>query len=148
MSGLKGAHPQLLAPFAPFTATELWKQITTETSDVHKEAWPAFKNVTAPVKALRQVAVQVRESGGIGANRPKVSGRVKTTVDVAADTLEDEETMIRTVSDGRGEGLIVKVREQAAVAKHIDGKTISRVVVAPNRKVINFVLKTQGAAQP
>jgi leucyl-tRNA synthetase len=94
---------QLVAPFAPHIAEELWERLGHSRS-VFDSGWPAFDAALAR-DATIQLAVQV-------------NGRLRGTVTVNADL--DEETALRTALD------------VPAVAKFVTGP-IRKVVFVPGR---------------
>ncbi len=65
----------LVAPFAPFLAEELWKELGNSGS-VHEAPWPAYDK-KALIEDVVQVAVQV-------------NGKLRTTVSVPPDASEDD----------------------------------------------------------
>ena len=99
----------MLSPFAPHMAEELWEMLG-HSGGVVAAGWPAFDPEVAKASEIT-VPVQV-------------NGKVRARLTAAADATEEQ------------------LREQALadpqVAKHIEGKTVQKVVVAgsgPNRLV-------------
>jgi len=101
----------LLAPFAPHITEELWAQLG-HTDSIHKQPWPKFDEKMV-VDENATVVVQVL-------------GRMRTTLQIPVGMTEEA------------------VKEMAFadinVQKHIEGKSIVKVIFVPN-KLINFVIK-------
>jgi leucyl-tRNA synthetase len=101
----------LLAPFAPFFAAEMWEQIGRE-GTVFRTTWPVANEELAREDEV-EIPVQV-------------NGKLVNVVTVAAGS--DEETVkAAALADEK-----VKAR--------IEGKTIVKVIVVPN-KLVNLVVK-------
>jgi leucyl-tRNA synthetase len=66
---------QMLAPFAPFAAEELWRVELGEASSVHVSAWPVFDPALAAEETVTLVI--------------QVDGRVRDRLTVPADASED-----------------------------------------------------------
>jgi len=101
----------LLAPFAPHITEELWAQLG-HTDSIHKQPWPKYdEKMVVDENAI--VVVQVL-------------GRMRTTLQLPKGTTEE----------------VVKEMALADinVQKHIEGKSIVKVIFVPN-KLINFVIK-------
>jgi leucyl-tRNA synthetase len=115
---VKGAPPQeavevflkLLAPIAPFITEELWHRLGHDGS-IHLEAWPTYDPA---VLAAERVTMVVQ-----------VNGKVRDTMEVAADVARDEMEALALGSD--------KVR------RALDGRTPSKTIVVPPR-LVNLVL--------
>ena len=69
--GAARALVQLLAPFAPFAAEELWREVLGETSSVHVSTWPTFD----PGLVVEDTVTMVVQ----------VDGKVRDKLEVAAD---------------------------------------------------------------
>jgi leucyl-tRNA synthetase len=91
----------MLSPFAPHMAEELWEMLG-HTGGVVAAGWPAFN---AEVAKAREITVPVQ-----------VNGKVRGRVTVAAEAAEDE--------------LRAAALADPQVQKHIDGKTIRKLVIA------------------
>ncbi len=117
----------LLAPFAPHLAEELWELAghagtfrpdTIDPANVRadtlaREKWPEFD----PAKAAEdEVEIPVQ-----------VNGKLRAKVTVAADAAEDD----------------VKAKALAAVAKHVEGKDIKKVIYVcrGEKKLVSVVAK-------
>jgi leucyl-tRNA synthetase len=94
---------QLVAPFAPHIAEELWEALGYEMS-VFDSAWPAFDSVLA-TKESATIAVQV-------------GGKTRGTVTVSPDAVEAE--------------VLVAAMADPAIAKFITG-TPKKVIFVPKR---------------
>ncbi len=102
---------QLLHPFAPHIAEELWSVLGHEGSLTHV-AWP----VGDPALAVENSVEVVFQVNG------KVRGRAQVSKDIAKDALE------------------ALAKSDAAVAKYLEGQAIVKAVVVPG-KLVNFVVK-------
>jgi len=101
----------LLSPFAPHLAEELWEALGHDQTLAY-EPWPEFDE-SKIAEATIEIPVQV-------------NGKVRGKITVPADA--DQKTMQQTAE------------EDADVRKHIDGKTVVKVVVVPGR-MVNFVVR-------
>jgi leucyl-tRNA synthetase len=111
-SGAARALTQLLAPFAPFAAEELWRVELNEAASVHASAWPTFD----PALVVQDEVTMVVQ----------VDGKVRDKLEVAADI--DERTALELARSS--DGAIRAIGDRAVV------KEIAR---AP--RLINFVTK-------
>ena len=101
---------QLLNPFAPHIAEELWARLG-EKSILTFEAWPSY-DASLAKDDLITVAIQVL-------------GKTRGTVEV---------------EPGSDQGAVEKLaREIPAVASQLSGKTVKKVIFVPN-KIMNFVV--------
>ena len=100
----------LLSPFAPHIAEELWEAIG-ETPSIAKVAWPE-----ADPRALEREEILIVA---------QVNGKLRGRVIVPADASEDE---IKSA-----------VQKEGSVFKHIEGKTIRKVIYVPG-KLVNIVV--------
>lgn len=101
---------KLLHPFAPFIAEELWSRLGHAES-ISREAWPVYDE-NKIIKTEVEYAVQV-------------NGKVRATVTLPVDA--DEATVIAAA------------KEQANVAKYLEGQTIKKTVFVPGR-IVGFVV--------
>jgi leucyl-tRNA synthetase len=101
----------MLAPFAPYLATELWQQMG-ETSSLLKHPWPVFEPALAKEDEV-ELAVQV-------------NGKLRARITVPAESTEDF-VRERALNDER-------------VRAAIDGKQIMKVIVVP-KKLVNIVVR-------
>jgi leucyl-tRNA synthetase len=102
---------QLLAPFSPFVAAELWEQIG-RTGAVFRSEWPAVVEEFARENEI-EIPVQL-------------NGKLVTVIKVAAES--DPETVQAAA-----------LADEKVVAR-VAGRTIVKVVVIP-RKLVNLVVK-------
>jgi len=102
---------QLVAPFAPHVAEELWHQLGHEDS-VHIDHWPELDKQYLKADTVT-IAVQV-------------NGKVRGTVEVNFE--DDEETVIETA------------KKQENVQTHTKGKDIVKSIYVKGR-LVNFVVK-------
>jgi leucyl-tRNA synthetase len=96
----------MLSPFAPHMAEELWERLG-HAGGIVAAGWPQFQEAVA--KAV-EVVVPVQVNG-------KVRGRVTVPADIAEDDLR------------------AAALAEPNVAKHLEGKTVKKVVVAGGRLV-------------
>jgi len=96
----------LLAPFAPHIAEELWARLDGSYS-VHQQAWPAWDETLAAKETITLVV--------------QVDGRVREKMTVPADIDE---------TDARERALACD-----AVHRHLDGRSVTRVIYVPGRLV-------------
>ncbi|MGM0502143.1 MAG: leucine--tRNA ligase [Bacillota bacterium] len=99
----------LLAPFAPHLTEEVWTKLGYLDS-VHQQAWPEYSE-----EAIKKDEIEIVI---------QVNGKVRDKVNVAVDI--DEEDLKEVV------------KEQENVQKHIEGKTIVKEIVVP-QKLVNIV---------
>ena len=102
---------QLLSPFAPHMADELWERFGWE-GMASTSAWPAYDE-SKTVASEVTIAVQV-------------GGELKTTVTVATDSDQD--------------AVLAAVTAEAKIAKLMEGKELVKVIHVPN-KLVNLILK-------
>jgi leucyl-tRNA synthetase len=101
----------LLAPFAPYLATEMWTQLG-ERDALLKHPWPRFDAAMVKVDEI-ELAVQV-------------NGKLRARITVPADASEDV-AREKALSDER-------------VKAAIEGKQIVKVIVVPG-KLVNIVVR-------
>jgi leucyl-tRNA synthetase len=101
----------LLAPFAPHVAEELWQKLGHAES-LARAPWPAF-DPALTIDETIEVAVQV-------------SGKTRGQVRVAPDAPQAD--------------VEAAARADAAIARHLEGKQLVKVVYVP-RRILNFVAK-------
>jgi leucyl-tRNA synthetase len=101
----------LLAPIAPFITEEVWQELLGRQGSVHRQPWPSYDPaLLAPDKVT--IAVQV-------------NGRLRDTITVPSGS--DEQALQQAALASPG------------VQRHVDGKSIRRTIVVPD-KVINIVV--------
>ena len=108
--GAARAMAQMLAPFAPYAAEELWRVHLGEPASVHVSTWPGFD----PSLVAEQTVTLVIQ----------VDGKVRDRIEVAADA--DEATCLNAARTSRG--------AQRAMA----GRQLVKEIVRPP-KLVNFV---------
>ena len=101
----------MLAPFAPFLAAELWKELG-ETSVVGKQAWPA-----ADAELARESEIEVPV---------QVNGKLVVVVKVAA---ESDEEALKAAAMG-----------DEKVSARLVGKTVVKTIVVKGR-MVNLVVR-------
>ncbi len=102
---------RMLSPFAPHMAEELWEMLGHQ-GGVVTAGWPSFDEAVAKAE---EIVVPVQ-----------VNGKVRARLTVPADT-----------SEARLRELAVA---DAQVAKHLEGRTVVKVVVAGGR-LVNIVIR-------
>jgi len=101
---------QLLAPFAPHIADELW-QMTGQTDSVHTQTWPKFDPAALVADEIPLVI--------------QVMGKTRGTIQVPAQA--DRQALEQYA------------RESEVAQRYINGKEIKKVIVVPG-KLVNFVV--------
>ena len=101
---------QLLAPFAPHIAEELWQQIG-QSSSVHVSTWPVHDE-----KYLVQDTVTIVV---------QVNGKVRANIDLPANSSE--------------QAVLTVVQADKKLHGHLDGKSINKTIYVPD-KLINLVV--------
>jgi leucyl-tRNA synthetase len=109
--GASRALAQLLAPFAPFEAEELWRVALGEATSVHLSQWPSFDPALATEDRVTLVV--------------QVDGKVRDKLEVDA---EADEGAIRELA-------LASEKARRAVG----GREVQRVVVRPP-KLVNIVV--------
>ena len=101
---------QLLAPFAPHIAEELWEDLGGKDS-VHTTDWPAWDEKYLTSDTMKIVV--------------QVNGKVRATVEVATDADKD--------------AVLEVAKEHEKVATYLDGNAIKKEIYVP-KKLVNFVI--------
>jgi leucyl-tRNA synthetase len=101
---------QLLAPFAPFIAEELWREVLGHSESIHVSGWPSFDPELARDEQVTLVA--------------QVDGKVRDKIEVPFDASE-EQCKEAALSSPK-------------VARALDGREVVRVIVRPP-KLVNLV---------
>ncbi len=104
---------QLLAPFAPFLAEELWNEVMGNESSVHHQPWPKFDP-----KLIKEEKVVIVV---------QVNGKVRGQVEVP------------TAQARKQSGIEKLAKKEKNVAKYLEKKKIKKIVFVPE-KLINFVI--------
>jgi leucyl-tRNA synthetase len=110
--GAAEALTQMLAPFAPFAAEELWREVLQRDGSVHASRWPAFDEALAAEESVTLVI--------------QVDGKVRDRVEVPADADEARCLELARASD--------KVRRAIG-----DRSVVREIVRAP--KLVNLVAR-------
>ena len=100
----------LLGPFAPYIAEELWQELGREGPVLHVR-WPEFDPELAKED---EVAVIVQ-----------VNGKLRSRLQVARGTEKSELERL--------------AKEDPKIVPYLDGKTIRKVIVVPD-KLVNFAV--------
>ena len=104
----------LLAPMTPHIAEEMWEMLGHE-DGLSKAPWPVLTEEQLELAKDNEVEIPVQ-----------VNGRVRTTLRVPAGIGEAE--------------LVPKAKADPAVARHIEGKRVVKVIFRPN-KLLNLVVQ-------
>jgi leucyl-tRNA synthetase len=105
------ALTQMLAPFAPFLASELWEEMG-QAGPIFRQSWPAVDEELARDSEI-EIPVQA-------------NGKLVTVVKVAVGS---DEAVVKAAA-----------MADAKVVSRIDGKTVVKVIVVPG-KLVNLVVK-------
>ena len=101
----------LLAPFAPFTAEELWEQMGNQ-GPVFKHAWPVYDEDLA-----REFEIEIPV---------QVNGKLRSKITAAPGSAN--------------EVLEQLARSDEKIRTNIDGKQVVKIIIVPD-KLVNFVVK-------
>lgn len=102
---------QMLAPFAPHIAEELWQDLGGESS-VHVSGWPTFDPELVKEELVNVVL--------------QVNGKVRGQLEIEADASEEQIKQAAEASEN--------------VQRNVKGKTIVKTIYVPH-KLVNFVVK-------
>jgi len=102
----------ILAPFAPHAAEELWEILGHEKTLAY-EPWPTFDEA-----AIRESSVEIPV---------QILGKVRGRVVVPADADE--------------QAIEAAARADEKIAAQLEGKTVVKMIIPPNKKLINFVVR-------
>jgi leucyl-tRNA synthetase len=101
---------QMLAPFAPYAAEELWREVLGNGSSVHVSSWPSYDPSLATAESVTLIV--------------QVDGKVRDKIEVSADASEDL--------------CLERARSSEAAQRAIGDRAIAKEIVrAP--KLVNFV---------
>lgn len=100
----------LLAPFAPHITEELWRSRGHKKS-IHLEKWPKYE-----AKKMQSLTVTIAV---------QFNGKVRGTISAQPGSTEAD--------------ILAIVRGHESLAKHLEGQTIRRVIVVPDR-LVNIVI--------
>lgn len=104
---------QLLAPFAPHIAEELWREVLHTTNSIHSVAWPQYDASLIQQRATDLII--------------QVNGVVRDRVALTSETDWTEESLKKIVL------------ERPQVQKLIAGKELQKFIVVP-QKLVNIVV--------
>ncbi len=108
--GAASALAQMLAPFAPYAAEELWREVLGNGSSVHVSSWPSYDPSLAAEDTVTLIV--------------QVDGKVRDKIEVPADADEDV--------------CLDRARASEAAQRAIGERQIAKEIVrAP--KLVNFV---------
>jgi leucyl-tRNA synthetase len=103
---------QLLAPFAPHMAEELWEMHGGKYS-IHTSSWPEYDEEELVEEELTIVV--------------QINGRLRDSLRISKGSINDQNSIERLA------------RESKAISRHLEGKEIKKVIYV-NGKVLNFVV--------
>ena len=101
---------QLLAPFAPHIAEELW-EVSGHEDSVHLSQWPKWDDKYL-ISDTARIVVQV-------------NGKVRAELVVGVDSTEED--------------VVKAARDDQKIKAYLEGKEIKRVILVPN-KLLNLVV--------
>jgi leucyl-tRNA synthetase len=101
----------LLAPLAPHIAEELWR-VLGHTGSIHQQFWPQFDPDALVADEITLVI--------------QILGKTRGTIQIPATT--DKDVMERLA------------RESEVAQRHIGDQVVKKVIVVPDRKLVNFVV--------
>jgi len=104
----------LLAPMTPHIAEEMWEMLGNQ-NGLWNAAWPVLIDEQLELAKDNEVEIPVQ-----------VNGRVRSTLKVPAGQAEAD--------------VVAKAKSDPAVARHIEGKRIVKIIFVPNR-LLNLVVK-------
>jgi leucyl-tRNA synthetase len=104
----------LLAPLTPHIAEEMWEMLGNK-DGLWNAPWPVLADAQLDLAKDNEVEIPVQ-----------VNGRVRTTLKVSAGASEAD--------------VVAKAKSDPAVARHIEGKRIVKVIFVPN-KLLNLVVQ-------
>jgi leucyl-tRNA synthetase len=109
-SGAARALVQMLAPFAPFAAEELWREVLGQEGSVHRSAWPGWDEALAAAETVTLVV--------------QVDGKVRAKLEMPAGIEEAE--------------ALAAARADEGVVRALDGREVAREIVRMP-KLVNLV---------
>jgi leucyl-tRNA synthetase len=104
----------LLAPMTPHIAEEMWEMLGNQ-NGLWNATWPVLADEQLELAKDNEVEIPVQ-----------VNGKVRTTLRVPAGASEVD--------------VVAKAKADSAVARHIEGKRLVKVIFVPN-KLLNLVVK-------
>jgi leucyl-tRNA synthetase len=106
-----GRFVQILAPFAPHIAEQLWQQLGHDES-LACAPWPEYDEQQLAAETVEMVV--------------QVNGKVRGRIEVSPQAGQEE--------------AIQAARADAQIAENLEGKTVVKEIVVPGR-LVNFVVK-------
>ncbi len=103
---------QILAPFAPHLAEEIWRDKLGNTESIFRPAWPKYDPELIKDDVVNLVV--------------QINGKLRATIEVAADISEDEAKKLAT--------------ENENIKKWLEGKEVVKIIFVPG-KLLNIVIK-------
>jgi leucyl-tRNA synthetase len=103
---------QMLAPFAPFAAEELWREVMANSESVHVTRWPGYDEALAAEDTVTLIV--------------QVDGKVRDKIEVPADTDDAQVLELARASE----------KTRRAIAGR---EVVKEIVRAP--KLVNFVTR-------
>ena len=110
--GAAEAFVQMLAPFAPFAAEELWREVLGHGESVHVSNWPEYDEALAAEDTVTLIL--------------QVDGKVRDKIEVPADASEERVLELAHASEKAGRAIG-------------DRQVVKEIVRAP--KLVNFVTR-------
>lgn len=110
---VKQSLVQLIAPFAPHMAEEMWCEALEQKFSVHQSQWPEYDEKEAQEREC-VIAVQI-------------NGKLRGQVEVALEDISDQEKVEN------------KARADKTVASWIEANEVKKIIYVPG-KVLNFVI--------
>ena len=104
---------QLLAPFAPHVAEELWRTYFNEKKSIHVSEWPKYDGKYLKEDNLTLVV--------------QINGKVRGEITIEIDKAKDKKFVID------------KARNDEKITKWLEGREIKKEIFVPS-KLINFVV--------
>ncbi|MGZ4126292.1 MAG: class I tRNA ligase family protein, partial [Actinomycetota bacterium] len=104
--------PPLLAPFAPFAAEELWREVLGNGSSVHTSSWPSYDPFLAAAETITLIV--------------QVDGKVRDKIEVP--------------TDADGARCLELARSSEAARRTLAGREVAKEIVRAPR-LVNFVTK-------
>ena len=101
---------QILAPFAPFMAEEIWQNLMGEERSIHLSDWPKIEKEIIE----EEIVIPVQ-----------INGKVRTIIKLPYDKIEDQESVEKiAVNDKK-------------IKKYLQGRSYKIIYV--RRKILNFI---------
>lgn len=125
----------MLAPMAPHLASEIWESIRdleSEERDIFQQDWPTHDS-SLFIYDDKEIGFMVFFSS---VQVEKVKGRKRETLSVPHNATQEGE--IESIPNSE---IVRLAYENPETLKWLKDKTVTKVILAPDGKVINFVLK-------